>query len=254
MKNDFCQGDLPPDEVTIVHLPSGDPDTLKDKYWLLTKTLYGLSHSPCHWYQKIDSILRSIGLLPSPHDPCIYIGIIRDPHHPSSPGTSTSPLSLGLYVDDFVYFSKDHAVEQLFKCLLHQQIKVEFVGLTEWFWGIHYSWRVTDSEVAVHLNQSGYAANLVEQFLQYSWNPTPTATPYHFGVPVDSVALSTNDDSSPAQLRRTGPIKASLEALVGLLLPHILTYPLLTPSSLSIMVNHPPVTRVLHYTHCTTFI
>jgi hypothetical protein len=28
-KNAFCHGDLPPDEVTIVRPPSGDPDSLK---------------------------------------------------------------------------------------------------------------------------------------------------------------------------------------------------------------------------------
>jgi hypothetical protein len=29
-KNAFCIGDLPPDEVTFLHPPSGDPDSLKD--------------------------------------------------------------------------------------------------------------------------------------------------------------------------------------------------------------------------------
>ena len=49
-KNTFCQGILPPDEVTIVCPPSGDLDldAAKDEYWLLQKTLYGLWHSPQH--------------------------------------------------------------------------------------------------------------------------------------------------------------------------------------------------------------
>jgi hypothetical protein len=41
-KNAFCQGILPPEEVTIVRPPSRDPDVVKDEYWLLQKTLYGL--------------------------------------------------------------------------------------------------------------------------------------------------------------------------------------------------------------------
>jgi hypothetical protein len=69
-KNAFCQGILPPEEVTIVRPPSGDPDAAKDYYWLLQKTLYGLRRSPRHWYEKIDSILRSIGLILNAHDPC----------------------------------------------------------------------------------------------------------------------------------------------------------------------------------------
>ena len=34
-KNAFCQGVLPPEEITIVRPLSGDPDAAKDEYWLL---------------------------------------------------------------------------------------------------------------------------------------------------------------------------------------------------------------------------
>jgi hypothetical protein len=127
-KNAFCQGILPPEEITIVRPPSGDPDAAKDKYWLLQKTLYGLRPSPCHWYERIDSILRSIGLTPNTHDPCLYTGFVRDPRNPSS-SASYVPLSLGLYVDDFVYFSEDPALESLFECLLRECVKFDFMGL-----------------------------------------------------------------------------------------------------------------------------
>ena len=48
-KNAFCQVILPPDEITIVRPPSGDPEVAPDKYWLLKHTLYGLRRSPRHW-------------------------------------------------------------------------------------------------------------------------------------------------------------------------------------------------------------
>ena len=209
-KNAFCQGILPPEEITIVRPPSGDPDAAKDEYWLLQKTLYGLRRSPRHWYEKIDSILRSIGLTPNAHDPCFYTGFVRDPRDPTSSASSV-PLSLGLYVDDFVYFSEDPAVELLFERLLRERVKVDFMGLVEWFLGIHFSWRMTSSQVDVHLNQTGFAANLVEQFCRDSWEATPTATPYRSGVPVDSIAPSTDADDSPAQLRRT----EAYQSLIG---------------------------------------
>jgi len=47
-KSAFCQGVLPPEEITIVHPPSGDPDADPNEYWLLHKTLYGLHQSPRH--------------------------------------------------------------------------------------------------------------------------------------------------------------------------------------------------------------
>jgi hypothetical protein len=103
-------------------------------------------------------------------------------------------------VDDFVYFSEDPAVEALFERLLRERVKVDFMGLVEWFLGVHFSWRITNSTVDVHMNQSGFAANLVEQFCRDEWEPTPDATPYRSGVPIDSIAPSTDNDGSPAQI------------------------------------------------------
>jgi hypothetical protein len=89
-----------------------------------------------------------------------------------------APLSLGLYVDNFVYFSKDPAVETLFCCLLAKCCKVDFMGIVEWFLGVHFSWCITHSSVAIHLNQSGFATNLIESFARQARNETPMATPY----------------------------------------------------------------------------
>jgi hypothetical protein len=58
----------------------------------------------------------------------------------------------------------DPAIEKLFCCLLAERCKVDFMGIVEWFLGIHFSWRMTSSTIAVHLNLSGFATNLVESF------------------------------------------------------------------------------------------
>ena len=70
---------------------------------------------------------------------------------------------LGLYVDDFLYFSEDPSVEALFCCLLAEWCKVDFMGVVEWFLGIHFAWRIMSISVLVHLNQLGFAANLVSR-------------------------------------------------------------------------------------------
>jgi hypothetical protein len=198
-KNAFCQGILLPEETTIVQPPSGDPDTTKDKYWLLFKTLYGLHWSPRHWYEKIDAILCSTGLIPSLHDPCLYTGFIHDPKDPSG-SLSSKPLSMGIYVDDFVYFLEDPGVESLFERLLWERVKVYFMGLVKWFLGIHFSWWIKKSAVDVHMNQSGFSANLVKQFCHDEWDHTPDATPYQSGIPIDLIAPSTDADDSPTQI------------------------------------------------------
>ena len=60
---------------------------------------------------------------------------------------------LGLYVDDFVYFLEDPTIESLFCRLLSKRCKIDFMGIVEWFLGVHFSWRITPTSVAVHLNQ-----------------------------------------------------------------------------------------------------
>jgi hypothetical protein len=120
----------------------------------------------------------------------------KDPDDPTSV-PSSAPLSLGLYVDDFVCFSENPAVEALFCCLLSAHCKVDFMGIVEWFLGIHFYWRISSSAVLVHLNQSSFAANLVESFF---WDPTPTATLFFSGILIDAIVPSTDDDVSPAQI------------------------------------------------------
>ena len=104
-KNAFCQANLPDDERMAVRPPAGDPGYSKDEYWLLNKTLYGLRRSPHHWYNMFTSILRKLNLKPSPHDACLFTGIIGDPT-----GTSgRAPIDVGVYVDDFVFYSTNPA-------------------------------------------------------------------------------------------------------------------------------------------------
>ncbi len=66
------------------------------------------------------------------------MGFVRNPPQPDAQ-TLVHPLLLGLYVDDFVYFSKDPAVQALFYCLLGEHCKVDFMGVVEWFLRVHFS-------------------------------------------------------------------------------------------------------------------
>ena len=61
-----------------------------------------------------------MGLRPNAHDPCLYTGFIKDPAGMAGHEDSQVPLTLGLYVDDFVYFSESDKVERLFERLLRE--------------------------------------------------------------------------------------------------------------------------------------
>jgi hypothetical protein len=65
--------------------------------------------------------------------------------------------------------------------------------------------------VAVHLNQSGFATNLVESFARQSRGVTPTAMPYQSGVPINSIAPSLDADDFPAQIWH----REAYQSLVG---------------------------------------
>ena len=71
-------------------------------------------------------ILQSLDLQPLPNAPCIYTGhTLKD--HP--------PLYLGLYVDDFVYFSESDEVEQEFQRRLGAKVTTDFMGPVTHFLG-----------------------------------------------------------------------------------------------------------------------
>lgn len=255
-KNAFCQGILPPEETTIIRPPSGDPDASKDEYWLLKKTLYGLRRSPRHWYDKIDNILRSLGLKRNIYDPCLYTGFLRDPLHPDEP-PSTVPITLGLYVDDFVFFSESDAVEARFQRLLSSRLSVDFMGDVEWFLGIHFTWKQhLDGHLSVHMNQAGFAANLVERFGYHKRAPSPLATPYRSGWPIDAIPPSTRDDDDRTQTQRRA-LYMSLVGSIGWLVN--CTRPDLAPAHkfLSSYLEKPALgheqaaKHVLHYIHST---
>mmetsp|Transcript_18091 Transcript_18091/g.25565 ORF Transcript_18091/g.25565 Transcript_18091/m.25565 type:complete len:169 (-) Transcript_18091:697-1203(-) len=93
----FVQSKLPDNETYICCPPVGCPITPKNSYWQLLKTLYGLKRSPCHWYETTRKFLKDLGFKQSrhSHSPFIFVGNILP---------NKSPIYLGLYVDDFVFF------------------------------------------------------------------------------------------------------------------------------------------------------
>ena len=144
---------MPPNKITIIKPPIGDPDDKKDEYLLLKRTLYGLRRSPKHWYDKIWKILNSMGLHQNAYDPCLFSGHVIDPLDPLDLPTSFH-LMLGLYVNDYP------AVEVKFKRLLKQQATVDYMGTVKWFLGTHFQWSVTPHLVQVHLSQTGFSSHL----------------------------------------------------------------------------------------------
>ena len=198
-KNAFCNATLPDDEVTVIRPPVGDPNFDKDEFWLLKKTLYGLRRSPNHWYNMVTRILKDMGLTPSPHDPCLYSGIINTDQQVSSP---RQPIHIGLYVDDFVYYSTSDAEESLFQSVLSSKLTVDFMGDVDYFLGTAFTWtKHTDDHLSVHLSQSAFTEYTAHRFGVDKMNRVPNMTPYRSGYPID--AIPSVDPADPDLKRRT---------------------------------------------------
>ena len=209
-KNAFCNPSLPSNETTVIRPPLGDPDAAPAEYWLLNKTLYGLRRSPKHWYDMASAALLKMGLKQSSHDPCLFHGVPSTYDKPALP--TDAPISVGLYVDDMVYFSTSDDTEQRFEDILASQFAISFMGVVNWFLGTHFTWiDLDDGNISVHLSQVAFAQNVVERHCQQHININPRATPYRSGLPIDSLPAYTGDMDDPSFLR----LRAQFQSLVG---------------------------------------
>jgi hypothetical protein len=167
-------------------------------YWLLNKTLYGLRRSPHHWYNMFCAALKDLGLEQSVHDPCLFSGNLNTDSSPSS----KSKLHVGIYVDDFVFFSEDPAIEQAFQQQLKTKVKVDFMGNVGYFLGTAFTWKhLPDGHLSVHLSQSAFTEFTAHRFAVDRYNLTPHMTPYCSGFPID--AIPPTDPKDPDLKRRT---------------------------------------------------
>ena len=92
-----------------------------------------------------------MGLQKNIYKPCLYKGSIQDLEDPSD-SPDLVPLTLGLYVDDFFFFSTSDDAEAIFQKILSRLITVDSMGVVEYFLSIHFSWRLSKGDVNVHMD------------------------------------------------------------------------------------------------------
>ena len=100
----------------------------------------------------IKGILLSMGLKASLHYPCLLYGVLANPSSPETISAVQSQLHVGLYVNNFVFYSSDLTQEALFKTLLQEHIQVDFMGDVYYFLGTAFTWlKRKDRIIYVHL-------------------------------------------------------------------------------------------------------
>ena len=202
VKQAFCQSYLPEGENYICRPPPGCPLTPSKTYWKLKKTLYGLKRSPRHFYELAKKILIEVGMKPHPTSPCLFTGVLIK---------GRPPLYLGLYVDDFVYFSEDSEVEEKFKTDFGAKIDTDFNGKIGYFLGINFqTTKHDDGNVSILMTQEAFIDNLAA--IAGLNGPTSNPdTPYRSGYPVDKIPKSCLDPQDQM------PLTKKMRILVGCL-------------------------------------
>ena len=192
-KNAFMQASLPEDKPTIMWPPLGDSDTDFEEFWLLKKSLYGLARAPV---TDMTTSLCNIGLTPSASDLCLFIGVPSTAEHPVSEGDK--PIQIGIYVEDFVYYSEDKVTESRFENIFKLQFKIDVMVTVNWFLGTHFEWaNHPDRALFVHLSQKAFVHNLVERHCLNTVNFNPSSLPYRSGYPIDSIKAAEVDKDDP---------------------------------------------------------
>lgn len=150
--------------------------------------------------------MKSIGLNPLSHAPCIFQGTILE---------NKAPLYLGLYVDDFIYFSTDESVERAFEAKLKSQTNVDFMGTVTHFLGHKFQWQPYSTNkhdhLKVHISQSAYVDHLLD-LAGLTDTCRPATTPYRSGYPVDAVR------GKPPPPEQKQALKTRLRQMIGSLL------------------------------------
>jgi len=149
----------------------------------------------------ITSILQEMGLSASPHDPCLYSGIV---HSVDKSLSDRKEIHAGLYVDGFVFFSTSQAEEDVFQKILATHIKVDFMGDADYFLGTAFTWkRLPDKHISVHLCQSAFTEYTATRFGIDDMNQVPNMSPYRSGYPIDAIPPSDPHDKDLPKRTKT---------------------------------------------------
>ena len=128
--------------------------------------------------------MAKLGLTACPHDSCVFTGTIID---------GQPPIYLGVYVDDFTYFSTSDDVEKAFEHAISQHLRVDFMGDVAWFLGCSSVWqRTEDNKLTVSITQTAKIESMLDEFDMADCNATHS--PYRSGMVIDRIP---KDNLSP---------------------------------------------------------
>lgn len=145
IKTAFLYGNL--DEEVYMQQPEGFDDS-SPKVWRLKRSLYGLKQAPRQWNIEFTSYLKSMGLVQSQYDHCVFFR------------TNNPKIILVIYVDDGLVFADDEETAKEIINGLKQRFDVHEED-SEVFLGFQVK---KNCPTSYSLHQEGYIRKILKKY------------------------------------------------------------------------------------------
>ena len=140
----------------VKDLKTGEPMVYK-----LTRSLYGLAQSPVLWNDTTNAAMLTVGLTPTPSDPCVYTYEEDD-----------TPVILSLYVDDILITGNDEKIVKQLKKALTNRFAMTDMGEVSLIFGMKVTRDYKQGTLSI--SQVDYVNSILERFGMKDCNPVHT--------------------------------------------------------------------------------
>ena len=191
IQNAFLKGNL--EETVFMEQPPmfGDGSS---KVCLLKKSLYGLKQAPRCWNLTLDDYLKSIGLVRTDSDACVYV-------------SKTERIILCLYVDDGLIACRRPSDLHQILSDLHEKFSITS-SQPQCFVGLQIERDRKNRTISIH--QEGYISRILEKFAMTDCKPCVT--------PGDSKEKLSDDMSPSTEVEKSLMEKIPYREVVGSLM------------------------------------
>jgi hypothetical protein len=176
VKSAFLNGELC-EEVYVVQPPGFVKEREEKKVLQLDKALYGMRQAPRAWNIKLDRSLCRIGFRQSTSE-----------HGAYARGVGFKRLLVEVYVDDLIITGGDTEEINMFKKEMTRLFLMSDLGPLSFYLGIE----VKQSSEGISLNQSAYAAKILDKAGLTGCNPVHIPMEPRFNLSKNNVAPVTN--------------------------------------------------------------
>ena len=175
------------------------------KYGRLIKALYGLKQSPRRWSEKLTGVMKKIGFVPHPDDPCIF-----------TYRKGKSIAIYGIYVDDMIKATNDPSLRKYVDAILSKELEIEHQGELKEFLGMEFKTLKTKTGTPyLNVSQEKYCKKILARFGMENCNPTRTPCKAS-GQPSDVYLWPNTEPPEQVDQARLSRYRAGIGALIYL--------------------------------------